>query len=251
MAGLREGKSSTEDVRLTPTCGVREEAHFTCGAHEDALMWPFELPPREEGEGVDLPRHIPELQPWEEADTEGAPRLMPGSAGQQAALQVVVEARRSMLNSGGVLPLHKETVLQDMLKGAMAGRHASCILGETGVGKTKRMPLAALLALAGEDPKGVLHVLPRKRASEPCPTFYQESEILVVSPAICADSWISKSNGVSICSAQIALHDLGFLYNGLWMKLGASNAKAELAEWLKVWCFTWQTPLDQVARGAQ
>ena len=56
MAGLREGESLTEAVKLTPTCGVREEAHFTCGDLEDALMRPFELPPREEGEADGLPR---------------------------------------------------------------------------------------------------------------------------------------------------------------------------------------------------
>ena len=56
--------------------GLRE------GDLEDALMRPFELPPREEGEAEGLPRLIPELQPREEAETEGAPRPTPGSAGQ-------------------------------------------------------------------------------------------------------------------------------------------------------------------------
>ena len=92
MAGLREGKSSTEDVSLTPTCG----------AHEDVLMRRFQLPPREG-------------QPCEDAGTEGA----------------------------------------------MAGRHASFILGRTGVGKTKRMPRAEVLVLAGVDTNEVLHVLPQ------------------------------------------------------------------------------------------
>ena len=45
-------------------------------------MRPFELPPRDEGEAEGLPRLIPDLQLWEEAETEGAPRPTPGSAGQ-------------------------------------------------------------------------------------------------------------------------------------------------------------------------
>ena len=45
-------------------------------------MRPFELPPRGEGEAEGLPRLIPDLQLWEEAETEGAPRPTPGSAGQ-------------------------------------------------------------------------------------------------------------------------------------------------------------------------
>ena len=55
MAGLREGESITEAVKVKPTCGVLEEAHFECGVLEDALMRPFELPPREEGEADGSP----------------------------------------------------------------------------------------------------------------------------------------------------------------------------------------------------
>ena len=74
--------------------GLRE------GDLEDALMRPFELPPREEGEADGLPRIILECSPGEETYIEGAPLVMPGSAGEHAALQVVAEAR-------GLQPFHR------------------------------------------------------------------------------------------------------------------------------------------------
>ena len=40
------------------------------------------------------------IQPWEETYIEGVPLVMPGSAGEHAALQVVAEAR-------GLQPFHR------------------------------------------------------------------------------------------------------------------------------------------------
>ena len=187
MAGLRESDSITEAVQPTPTCGVREEAHFICGVLEEAVMGFYALSPRVVAEALGLRRLILEPQPREDAETEGTPRLMLGSAGHQTTPQVEVEARglrpcvfSSRLESGGQLPRHREKDLQDMLKGALIGRDASWIFGGTGVGMSVRVPLAALMATADEVAKGVVHVLPSKLASYSLHKYYQESEDKVV-----------------------------------------------------------------------
>ena len=53
--------------------------------------------PRQAGEAEGLPRLSPELQPWEEVEAEGVPRLLQGIAGQQAASQITT------LSLGGVV----------------------------------------------------------------------------------------------------------------------------------------------------
>ena len=72
MAGLRENDSIT---------GVLEEAHFTCSVLEQALIRPFALLSPVAAQARGLCRLVPEPQPREEAETEGAPRLMLGSGG--------------------------------------------------------------------------------------------------------------------------------------------------------------------------
>ena len=184
MAGLREGDSKIEVVKLTSTCEGGEEAHFTCGFPEEGL-----------------PPLISVLEPREEDESEGEPRLMLLSAAQQTVSQVAVTARRlrpcvfgSMLESGGVFPLK--------------------VLGVPGVGMSRRPPLAALLEMSGDDAKGMLHVLPPAfiLASYSRGHFYPESEIVVVTSGIGADSWSLKANVVFDCSERIDLDDVGFLY---------------------------------------
>ena len=75
MAGLRESVSITDAVQPTPTCGVREEAHFICGVLEEAVMGFYALSPRVVAEALGLRRLILEPQPREEAETKGTPRL--------------------------------------------------------------------------------------------------------------------------------------------------------------------------------
>ena len=73
-AVMSAGEMITEALKRTVTCGVREEAHFSCWGLSEALMRRLEGTPREG------------------AEAEGVPRLMPGGAGQQTAPQAVVEA---------------------------------------------------------------------------------------------------------------------------------------------------------------
>ena len=71
---MSAGESITQALRRALSCGVREEVHFSCGVREEVFMRRFEGTPRKR------------------VEAEGVPRLMPGSAGQQSAPLVVVEA---------------------------------------------------------------------------------------------------------------------------------------------------------------
>ena len=72
---MSAGESITEALKRALTCGVREEAHFSCGDLEKALMRRLEGTPRKR------------------AEAEGVPRLMPRGVAQQSAPLVLVEAR--------------------------------------------------------------------------------------------------------------------------------------------------------------
>ena len=221
MAGLREGESNIEAVKLTPTCGCCEEAHFTCGVPEEVITRPLEVFQREHGDVEGLPPLISVFEPRGEDESEGDPRLMLLSAAQQMVLQVAVTARRlrpcvfgSMLESGGEFPPHTEAIIHDMLKGVLDGRLASWSFGVTGVGKSRRTPPAALLETAGEEAKGMLHVLPPAftLASYSRLQFYPESEIVVLTSGKGKDSWTLKADIVFDCSESIIL-DSGALHH--------------------------------------
>ena len=92
MAGLWEGDSITEAVQPTPTCGVWEETHFTCGVLVKAFMGFYALSPRVVAESLGVRRLILAPQLREEAEPESTPRLILGSAGHQSTTQVEVEA---------------------------------------------------------------------------------------------------------------------------------------------------------------
>ena len=151
-AVMTTGKSITEALKGTLTCGVCEEVDFSYGDLERLLM-----------RCIDGTRRA-------EAEAEGVPRLRPESAGQPAAPLVLVEARGSRecvfefeLVSKGQLPQDNDTDAQRLVARELHGREASWCFGGTGVGKSTRLPLAALTV--EEHPKGVAHLLPRKIAA--------------------------------------------------------------------------------------
>ena len=152
-------------------------------------MRSFELPPREE----------------EEADSEGAPLVMPGSAGQHAALQVVVEARGwracvfgSMLKFGGEIPVYTDFCIHDTLGGTLGGLNARWIVSKTGAGKSLRAPLAALVETAGAKPKGVLHVLPRSSRFVVMTSGFSEESLTPTSNVLLNFSETSVSDGDAV-----------------------------------------------------
>ena len=100
---------------------------------------------------------------------ECVPRLRPRSVGQPTAPQVVVEARGTRdhvfsceLESKGQLPQEVEADLQLLVQTQLRGREALWCFGNTGVGKSRRIPLAALTV--EDDTKGVAHIMPMKIA---------------------------------------------------------------------------------------
>ena len=121
----------------------------------------------------------------EEVEAEGVPRLRPSSVGQPTAPQVVGEALGTRvhvfsleLESEGQLPQEFEADLQLLVQTQLRGREALWCFGNTGVGKSRRIPLAALTV--EDDPKGVAHIMPRKIAASYIADFYQESANEVV-----------------------------------------------------------------------
>ena len=74
---LREGESIMEAVKLYNQF-PKKKAHFTCGVPEEAFMG-RQVAPQEEAEAEGAPRLMPgSAAQQEEAEAEGAPRLMPG-----------------------------------------------------------------------------------------------------------------------------------------------------------------------------
>ena len=138
----------------------------------------------------------------EVAEVEEAPWLMPGSAASQAefdnsqesAIRRQAEERRRHWDRAYVfrpkltrrvqLPCEIEKPLQKLLQRELLNcrpmRSVSWVFGATGVGKSRRTPLAAQMAMRDDDRKGVLHVLPRKIAAYSILGFYQESSYEVV-----------------------------------------------------------------------
>ena len=199
MAALRGGESNIEVVKLTPTCGCCEGAHFTWGVPEEVITRPLEGFQREHGDMEGLPPLISVLEPRGEDESGGEPRLMLLSTAQQMVLQVAVPARRlrpcvfgSMLESGGGFPPHTEAIIHDMLKGVLDGRLASWSFGVNGFGKSRRTPAAALVETAGEEA--------------------QESEIVALPSGEGKDSWTLNANNVLDYSAKIILDSGAFLY---------------------------------------
>ena len=74
----------------------------------------------------------------EEAEAEGTPRLMPREKNPYVF--------GSELKSGGRLPSHKDASLQTKLSIELQENAVSWVFGKTGVGKSRRTPLAALMA---------------------------------------------------------------------------------------------------------
>ena len=136
------------------------------------------------------------------AEDEEAPRLMPGSAASQpefdnseeSAIRRQAEERRRRYERAYVfrpkltchvqLPCAIEKSLQKSLRRELLDccpmRSVSWVHGATGAGKSRRVPLAAQMAMRANDRKGVLHVLPRKIAAYSILGFYQESSYEVV-----------------------------------------------------------------------
>ena len=103
----------------------------------------------------------------EEVEAEGVPRLRPSSVGQPTAPQVVVEALGTRvhvfspeLESQGQLPQEFDVVSQMLVQTQLRRPEASWCFGNTGVGKVRPIPLAALSM--ENDPKEVAHIMPRK-----------------------------------------------------------------------------------------
>jgi len=139
-----------KDVPISP-------AHFKCSVLEEALM--------------------------KMAEAEGAPRLKPeaGRKRHRTGRRTSAEARGVFgypSESGGRLPRDTDVHLQDELMSAPGVDRISWIYGETGVGKSRRTPLAVLGRL--EQPKGVVHVLPRKLPAWSLLKFYEEFDDEVV-----------------------------------------------------------------------
>ena len=150
-AVMSAGKTITEALKRTLTCGARAEADFLYGDLETVLMRRLEGTSRVG------------------AEAEGVPRLRPRSVGQPTAPQVVVEARGTRdyvftleLKSKGQLPQEVEADLQLLVQTQLRGREALWCFGNTGVGKSRRIPLAALTV--EDDTKGVAHIMPMKIA---------------------------------------------------------------------------------------
>ena len=149
---MRAGKTITESLKRTLTCGARAEADFLYGDLEAVLMR------RLEGTSRDV------------AEAEGVPRLRPRSVRQPTAPQVVVEAPGTRdhvfsreLESKGQLPQEVEADLQLLVLTQLRGREALWCFGNTGVGKSRPIPLAALSM--ENDPKEVTHIMPRNIAA--------------------------------------------------------------------------------------
>ena len=166
-AVMSAGKTITEALKLTLTCGARAEADFLFGDLEAVLMR------RLEGTSRDG------------AEAEGVPRLRPRSVGRPTAPRVVAEARGTRdhvfslgLESKGQLPQEVEEDLQLLVQTQLRDREALWCFGNTGVGKSRRIPLAALTV--EDDPKGVAHVMPRKIAASNIAEFYEKSANEVV-----------------------------------------------------------------------
>ena len=166
-AVMRAGKTITESLKRTLTCGARAEDDFLYGDLEVVLMR------RLEGTSRDV------------AEAEGVPRLRPRSVRPPTPPQVVVEPRGTRdhvfspeIESKGELPQEVEADLQLLVLTQLRDRDALWCFGNTGVGKSRRIPLAALTVAV--DPKGVAHIMPRKIAASNIADFYQGSANEVV-----------------------------------------------------------------------
>ena len=244
MAGLREGESITEAVMLTPSCGDREESHFTVGVAAVVPTRSFVFLPREEGDAEDLQQLIPVLQHGEEAETEVALLLMPFSAEQQTAQQVVVEARGwracvfgSMLKFGGELPVYTDFCIHDTLGGTLGGLNARWIDSKTGAGMSLRAPLAALVETTGEKPKGVLHVLPR-------------SSRFVVMTSGCSEEGFTPRSNVLLNFSETSVSDGdAVLYRNAFGDRPCLQRMGRAGRYASNFVITQQTQLNRVPRG--
>ena len=156
---------------------------FICGAVEKQLMRC-----QEGAEAGGTPQLMPgSWAPQKGAEAGGTPGLMPGSLVPPSEVVPKGTGNRPYvfadgLPSGGELPQHREKHLQDMFENALLSSFVVWVFGGTGVGKSRRSPLAVMMALVnlGIEPKGVLHVNPKKLSAYSLLGMYQDPNNEVV-----------------------------------------------------------------------
>ena len=159
-AVMREGELITEAMKLKKDVPI-PPADFTPGDLEAEFM------------------RIVEDAQLKGAEVGRSSRLMPENLPRKQAGAFPSD---DSLKSGGELPLHTEIELQRELKHVFRTGVVSWVFGGTGVGKSRRTPPAAQMAMAAEGKvvKGTLHVSPRKLSSDSLLEIYKSHEFEVV-----------------------------------------------------------------------